>query len=98
MGRSGCSASPVYANTVIVVISLGVSGWVASISLVFLILIHKLEYVTNARIVGAKVHAAAWEILLALLAFEAVFGVPGLILAPVAYAYAKGELTHQGLI
>jgi predicted PurR-regulated permease PerM len=85
-------------NTVIVVISLGVSGWVATISLVFLILIHKLEYLTNARIVGATVHAAAWEILLALLAFEAVFGVSGLILAPVAYVYAKGELTHQGLI
>ena len=76
-------------NTAIVVISLGSSVWVAVSSLAFLIAIHKLEYFVNARIVGARIDAAAWEILIALLAFEAAFGVPGLVLAPILYAYAS---------
>jgi len=83
-------------NTVIVVISLGVSAWVAVASLAFLVVIHKLEYFINARIVGAEIHAAAWEILIALLAFESAFGVPGLVLAPIVYAWMKGELVDRG--
>lgn len=85
-------------NTVIVVISLGVSPWVAVASLVFLVVIHKLEYFINARIVGGEIKAAAWEVLVALLVFETTFGVTGLILAPIIYAYAKKELTDRGLI
>jgi predicted PurR-regulated permease PerM len=85
-------------NTVIVIISLGVSVWVAMASLVFLIVIHKLEYFVNARIVGGEIRAAAWEILAALLAFEAAFGVPGMVLAPILYAYVKGELVDRGLV
>ena len=85
-------------NTVIVVISLGVSVWVALASLVFLVVIHKLEYITNARIVGAEIHAAAWEILIALVALEAAFGVPGVVLAPILYAYVKRECVDRGLV
>jgi predicted PurR-regulated permease PerM len=85
-------------NTVIVIISLGVSAWVAAASLVFLVVIHKLEYFINARIVGGELHAAAWEILSALIVFEAAFGVPGLVLAPILYAYVKGEMVDRGLI
>ena len=85
-------------NTVIVVISLGVSGWVAVGSLVFLVVVHKLEYVLNARIVGGQINAAAWEILVALFVAEAVFGIPGVIAAPIVYAYAKKELQDRGLV
>jgi len=85
-------------NTAIVVISLGVSIWTAAISLAFLVLIHKLEYVINARIVGAHIQAAAWELLVALVALEAAFGPPGLVLAPILYAYVKRELVDRGLI
>ena len=85
-------------NTVIVVISLGVSVWVAVASLVFLVVIHRLEYFINARIVGGQIRAAAWEILLALLAFEVAFGLAGLALAPIAYAYTKQELVDRGLV
>ncbi len=85
-------------NTVIVVISLGVSVWVALASLAFLIVIHKLEYFVNARIVGGEIRAAAWEILLALFAFEAAFGVAGVVMAPIVYAYAKQELADRGLV
>jgi predicted PurR-regulated permease PerM len=85
-------------NTVIVVISLGVSGWAAAASLAFLIVIHKLEYFINARIVGAQIQAAAWEILLAIFAFEVAFGVSGVILAPIVYGYAKKELIDRKLV
>ncbi len=85
-------------NTVVVVISLGVSVWVAVASLVFLIVIHKLEYIVNARIVGGEIRAGAWEILAALFAFEVVFGLAGVAVAPIVYAYAKQELVDRGLI
>jgi len=85
-------------NTVIVLISLGVSPGVAVASLVFLIVIHKLEYFTNARIVGGEVKAGAWELLCAMLVLEAVFGVAGLVAAPVAYAWLKAEMTAKDLI
>ena len=85
-------------NTVIVIVSLSQGFAVAVGSLVFLIVIHKLEYFLNARIVGGEIKAAAWELLCAMLAFEAAFGVPGLIGAPIFYAYGKAELRNLGLI
>ena len=85
-------------NTAIVVISLGTSAPVAIASLVFLVVIHKLEYFLNAKIVGHHIQAAAWEILMAMLCFEAAFGLQGVILAPIVYAYAKRELKDRGLI
>jgi predicted PurR-regulated permease PerM len=60
--------------------------------------LHKLEYFLNARIVGQSIHAAAWEILVAMVVFEAVFGLPGVIAAPIVYAYLKRELTDRRLI
>jgi len=85
-------------NTVIVVISLGVSPWIAALSLAFLVIVHKLEYFVNAKIVGSRIHAAAWEILLSIVVMEVAFGVPGVVLAPVIYAYAKKELGDKGLV
>ena len=85
-------------NTVIVIVSLSQGFGVALGSLVFLIVIHKLEYFLNARIVGAEIKAASWELLCAILAFEAAFGLPGLVAAPIFYAYGKAELRNVGLI
>ncbi len=85
-------------NTVIVIISLAHSLAVAIGSLAFLVVIHKLEYFLNARIVGGRINASAWELLLAMLVMEAAFGIPGLIAAPVFYAYLKDELSARGLI
>ncbi len=85
-------------NGVIVLLSLGVSIGVAVASLAFLIAIHKLEYFTNARIIGGQVHARAWELLCAMLALEAVFGLAGLVAAPVVYAWLKAELRAQAII
>ena len=85
-------------NTLIVVISLGVSPAVGVSSLLFLVLIHKAEYFMNARIVGHEVQATAWELLSAMLLLEAVFGVVGLVAAPVLYAWLKAEVKEQKMI
>ena len=85
-------------NTVIVVVSLSVSIYAAIGSLAFLIAIHKLEYFVNARIIGGQIHARAWELLLAMLVMDAVFGIPGVIAAPIYYAYIKDELKARGLV
>lgn len=85
-------------NTVVVVVSLSYSPATAIASLVFLLVIHKLEYFLNARIVGTQIHARAWEILLAMLLMEAAFGIPGVVAAPIYYAYIKGELSERGAV
>lgn len=85
-------------NTAIVVVSLAASPSVAVASLAFLVLIHKLEYFLNARIVGSRIRARAWELLLAMLAMEAAFGLAGVIAAPIYYAYLKQELADRGLV
>ena len=85
-------------NTVIVIISLSHSVQVALGSLAFLVLIHKLEYFVNARIIGGRIKARAWELLIAMIVMEAAFGVQGVIAAPIYYAYVKKELSDRGLI
>jgi len=85
-------------NTVIVVVSLSFSLAAAVASLAFLVLIHKLEYFVNARIVGSRIHARAWELLLAMLVLEAWHGGAGLVAAPIFYAYVKQELADRGLV
>jgi predicted PurR-regulated permease PerM len=85
-------------NAIIVAISLSVSFGTAVASLAFLIIIHKLEYFLNARIIGGQIEARAWELLLAMLAMEAAFGLPGVIAAPIFYAYIKRELVYLRLV
>ncbi len=85
-------------NTVIFIVSLSQSLLVALTSLVYLIIIHKLEYFLNARIIGSYIRARAWEMLIAMLVMEAAFGIPGLIAAPIYYAYLKDELSAKGLV
>ena len=85
-------------NTVIVLISLSASPSIAFGSLFFLVIMHKFEYFLNAHIIGTKISARAWEILLAMLVMEAAFGINGVIAAPIYYAYLKDELAARHLI
>lgn len=78
-------------NSVITVISLSHSFGVAVAALGFLIVVHKLEYFVNARIVGTQINAKAWEILLCMLVMERIFGLIGVVAAPVFYAWLKAE-------
>ncbi|PXV53280.1 Predicted PurR-regulated permease PerM [Dyella jiangningensis] len=85
-------------NTAITIAGLSISLGVGVAALGFLILIHKLEYFLNARIVGGQIRARAWELLVAMLLMEAAFGLAGLIAAPIYYAYLKSELEAERLI
>lgn len=85
-------------NAVIITVSTTHSSMTALASLAFLVLIHKGEYFLNARIVGQQIQAKAWELLLAMLVMESLFGIGGVVAAPVYYAVLKGELKQRGLI
>ena len=85
-------------NTAMVIVGLSHSLDVAIASLIFLIVMHKLEYFLNAKIIGHQINACVWELLTAMLVMEAIFGIPGVIAAPVFYAYMKRELHDQALV
>jgi predicted PurR-regulated permease PerM len=85
-------------NMVIVLVSLSQSIALAAASLVFLVVIHKLEYFLNARIIGTQIRSRPWELLVAMVAMEAAFGAAGVVAAPIYYAYIKDELSARNLI
>jgi Predicted permease len=85
-------------NTAVTIAALSVSLGVGIAALGFLVLVHKFEYFLNARIVGTQINACAWELLMAMLVMEAAFGLPGVIAAPIYYAYVKSELVENGLV
>ena len=85
-------------NTVIVIFSLAYSPIIALASLAYLVIIHKLEYFLNAKIIGSQIQARAWELLIAMLVMESSFGLPGVVAAPIYYAYVKAELADRGLV
>ena len=70
----------------------------AAACLGFLILIHKAEYVINAKVVGQRTHIAVWELLSVMFVAESVFGPAGLVAAPLMYAYLKKELEAAHLV
>ena len=85
-------------NTVLVIVGLSHSLHTAIGSLVFMIVVHKMEYFLNAKIIGKQINAKVWELLTAMLMMEAIFGVPGVVAAPVLYAYLKKELLERRLV
>nr|WP_106741816.1 AI-2E family transporter [Neisseria iguanae] len=91
-------AGNLISNTIIIILSLGISLYVAIASLAFLVVIHKLEYFLNAKIIGSEIEAGAWELLVAMIVFERIFGIGGIVVAPVYYAYVKDEMKWQKLI
>ncbi|MEJ7687838.1 MAG: permease, partial [Variovorax sp.] len=85
-------------NAVITVVGLSVSPVTALACLAFLILIHKAEYLINAKVVGRRTHMGVWELLAVMFVAEAVFGPAGLVAAPLFYAYLKKELQAAQLV
>jgi predicted PurR-regulated permease PerM len=88
----------VMSNTIIFLVALTVSLYAAVIALLYLMFIHQLEYFINAKIIGSRIKARAWEILIAMVFMEAAFGMPGIVAAPIYYAYLKNELAARKLI
>ena len=79
-------------NTIIVFVALTVSPKLAIFALVFLVLIHKLEYFLNSKIIGDRIRNPVWLTLIALIIGERLMGIPGLILAPVVLNYLRVEM------
>lgn len=87
-----------FCNLVLTLVGLSVSPTAAAACLGFLILIHKAEYVINAKVVGQRTHMAVWELLSVMFIAESVFGPAGLVAAPLFYAYLKKELEAAKLV
>ena len=83
-------------NTMIVILSLTHSIATAGLSLAWLAIIHKLEYFLNAHIIGSRIRASAWEILVVMIVLEALYGLAGLICAAIFYAQVKNMLRERG--
>src|SRR5881227_4178392 len=79
-------------NTIIVFVALTMSVKLAIFALVFLIMIHKLEYLLNSKIIGDRIRNPVWLTLIALILGERLMGIPGLILAPVVLNYLRVEM------
>src|SRR6266496_1502732 len=87
----------IISNTLIVGVGFTVSPNVALFALIFLVVIHKLEYFLNSMIVGDRIKNPMWLTLLGLVLGEKLMGVPGMILAPVILHYIKVEASRNKL-
>jgi predicted PurR-regulated permease PerM len=67
----------------------------ALFALIFLIVIHKLEYFLNSKIVGDRIKNPMWLTLLGLVVGEKLMGIPGMVLAPIVLHYIKVEASHN---
>jgi predicted PurR-regulated permease PerM len=85
-------------NTIMFLVAFTISFWIAVIVLGYLIFIHKIEYILNAKIVGTKIHAGICELLIAMVFSETLFGVIGLVFAPIFYAFLKLSLKQLKII
>ena len=85
-------------NTAITVAALTVSPWIGLASLGFLIVVHKLEYFLNARIVGGRTNVPTYSMLAAMIVLEAAFGLSGLVAAPIYAAWLTRELREGACV
>jgi predicted PurR-regulated permease PerM len=81
-------------NTIIVSNGFTVSPKRALAALVFLVVIHKLEYFLNSKIIGRRIHNPLWLMLITLVVGEKLMGVSGMILAPVVLNYIRIEASR----
>lgn len=88
----------IVSNILITIAALSISFSMGTIMFIYLILIHKLEYFLNAEIIGNRINANPWELILSMLLLESIFGLTGLIAAPIYYAYLKAELRTKHII
>ena len=81
----------IISNTLIVVVGFAISPRTGLYALVFLILIHKLEYFLNSKIVGKRINSPIWLTLIGLVVGERLMGISGMILAPAILHYIRVE-------
>ncbi len=81
-------------NTIIVFLAFTISLKMAVVALIFLIVIHKLEYFLNSKIIGERIRNPIWLTLIALIIGERLMGIPGMVLAPVVLNYLRVEMSQ----
>ncbi len=84
-------------NALIVGVGFTVSPRTGLFALAFLVVIHKLEYFLNSRIVGKRIDSPMWLTLIGLIVGERLAGIAGMVLAPVILHYIKVEATAYKL-
>jgi predicted PurR-regulated permease PerM len=82
-------------NTLIVGVGFTISPRTALMALIFLVVIHKLEYFLNSKIIGARIKSPMWLTLIGLVLGERLMGIPGMVLAPVLLHYIKVETSKN---
>ena len=78
-------------NSIIVGVGFTMSPKMALVSLIFLVLVHKLEYFLNSKIIGTRIKNPVWLTLIGVVLGERLMGIPGMILAPVVLHFLKTE-------
>jgi predicted PurR-regulated permease PerM len=81
----------IISNALITAIAFTISPQLAISALIFLIVLHKMEYFLNSKIIGTRINNPVWLTLLGLILAERLMGVPGIILAPVILHFIKVE-------
>lgn len=82
-------------NTVITAVGFAISPKMALLALCFLVVVHKLEYFLNSKIIGDRIKNPMWMTLIGLLVGEKLMGIPGMILAPIVLHYIKIEASQN---
>ncbi|MCU0770372.1 MAG: AI-2E family transporter [Verrucomicrobia bacterium] len=85
-------------NTLIMGVGFTLSPKMALIALLYLVLIHKLEYFLNSKIIGDRIKSPMWLTLVGIVLGEKLMGIPGMILAPVVLHYIKVEASRRKLL
>ncbi len=97
-----CGLLPIVGNLLSNTLIIGVAFTVspdspklALFALIFLVVIHKLEYFLNSKIIGDRIRNPMWLTLIGLVIGEKLMGIPGMILAPVVLHYIKVEASRN---
>ena len=85
----------IVSNTLIVGVGFTISPKMALAAFVFLVVIHKLEYFLNSKIIGDRIKTPMWLTLVGIVLGEKLMGIPGMILAPVVLHYIKLEASRN---
>jgi predicted PurR-regulated permease PerM len=99
-----CGLLPIIGNLISNTLIIGVAFTIpeigprmALIALVYLVVIHKLEYFLNSKIIGDRIKNPMWLTLVGIVLGEKLMGIPGMILAPVVLHYIKVEASQRKL-
>lgn len=78
-------------NAVIVGVGFSISPKAGLIAFAFLVVIHKLEYFLDSKIIGKRINSPMWLTLIGLLIGEKLMGLSGMVLAPVLLNFIRYE-------